>query len=181
MKIVNLSILVGLIIAITACSTINISTDYDLTRDFSNYKTYRWAKKKERDPNDVLSKNIRLRKTIQAAIDKELQKKGFEKITSGKPDFVIIIHGGLKKRVNVYHYGGYWYHPWWGPYGGYTTVSHYREGSLVIDIVDAAEKELSWRGVITGITKYDVNPANLTEDIQNIISIALKDFPPEQY
>jgi len=179
MRLTNFLIPGILILTITACSTVNISSDYDPTQDFSKYKTYRWAKKKERDPNDILSKNIRLRKAIQSAADKILQKKGFEKVISGKPDFVIVIHGGVQQKVNVYHHGGYWYHPWWGPYGGYTTVSHYREGSIVIDIVDTKEKELSWRGIATGITKSDVDPEYLHEDIENVVSKILEDFPPK--
>lgn len=178
MKQFNIAIVIVLL-SFAACSTINVSSDFDPTQDFNKYKTYRWAKKKERNPNDILSKNIRLRKAIQSAVDKVLQKKGFEKVSTGKPDFVVIVNGGVKNKINVYHHGGYWYHPWWGPYGGYTTVSHYREGSLVVDIVDTKEKELSWRGIATGITKYDVDPDFLQEDIDKIVTKVLEDFPPE--
>ncbi len=180
MRVKQLIMLLMLAFVFSSCSTVRVITDFDPLRDFSNYKTYRWAKKKERDPNDILSKNVRLRKTIQAAIDSVLMKKGFEKIDSGTPDFVVIINGGVRHRVNVYYFG-YWYYPWWGPYGGYTTVSHYKEGSLIIDIVDNKDKMLAWRGIATGITGADIDPEYFREDLMRIIEKILKDFPPHSY
>ncbi len=61
MKLTNFIIAVVLTAFLYSCSSLDISTDYDPTQDFSKYKTYRWARIKERDPNDILSKNINVR------------------------------------------------------------------------------------------------------------------------
>jgi hypothetical protein len=178
MKLIN-SILIGLIIILFfACSSLNISTDYDPTQDFSKYKTYRWAKLKERDPGDILSKNPMLRKRVQVAVNKVLKEKGFEELKEGKPDFIIFIHAGIQQRMNVYHHGGYHYGGWWGPYGGYTSVSHYKQGTLVVDIVDTEEKELSWRGIASDIVQSYSDPEELQEELDYVISVMLEDFPP---
>jgi len=116
---VVLSSIIAFII-FTACSSLDITSDYDPSQDFSNYKTYRWAKTKERQKGDLLAKNIQLWKKVQSAVDKSLKKKGFEKLDSGNPDFIVFIHAGVQDRMNVYHHGGYYYGGWWGPYGGYT-------------------------------------------------------------
>jgi Domain of unknown function (DUF4136) len=178
MKFTNLVITVFVIALLYSCSSLNISTDYDPTQDFSKYKTYRWARIKERDPNDVLSKNLMLRKRLQVTIDKVLKEKGYEKLDKGKPDFIIFIHAGVQQKTNVYYHGGYYYGGWWGPYGGYTTVSHYKKGTLVVDIVDTEEKELSWRGIASDVVRSYSDPEELQEDLDYVISIMLEDFPP---
>jgi len=178
MNLPNVIITISLIVLLSSCSSLNISTDYDPTQDFSKYKTYRWARIKERDPNDILSKNLMLRKRIQAAVNKGLIEKGFTKLDKGKPDFIVFIHAGVQQRMNVYHHGGYYYGGWWGPYGGYTSVSHYKQGTLVIDIVDTEEKELSWRGIASDVVKSYADPEALQEELDYIISAMLDDFPP---
>jgi hypothetical protein len=164
---------------VAACSSINVVTDFDQTKDFSEYKTYRWAKAKEENPGDVLSKNSLLRKRFKSAVDKVLSAKGFQKLDEGDPDIVVFIHAGVQPRMNVYHHGPYWYHPWWGPYGGYSSVSYYEQGTLVIDIVDNSEKELSWRGLGSGTVKRFSDPKALQEEIDFTVGKILADFPPK--
>ncbi len=178
MKLTNFIIAVGLIALLSSCSSLNISTDFDPTQDFSKYKTYRWARIKERDPNDILSKNIMLRKRVQVAVNNKLKEKGFTKLDRGKPDFIVFVHAGVQQRMNVYHHGGYYYGGWWGPYGGYTSVSHYKQGTLVVDIVDTNEKELSWRGIASDVVQYYSDPEALQEELDYVIAAMLEDFPP---
>ena len=119
-----------------------------------------------------------LRKRVQLAVDKSLENKGFNKLENGDPDFVLIIHAGAQPRMNVYHHGPYWYNPWWGPYGGYSSVSYYEQGTLVIDIVDVKENELSWRGVATDIVQSYSDPEELQEDLDYLVERILDSFPP---
>ena len=176
MKILLIGVLSVFIIS--GCSSIKVVSDFDPTQDFSEYKTYRWARVKELNPKNVLNKNNLLRKRIQAGVDKVLSKKGFEKLDEGDPDFVVFIHAGVQPRINVYHHSPYWYNPWWGPYGGYTSVSYYEQGTLVIDIVDNSQKELSWRGLGSGTVKGFSDPEELQEEIDFTVSKILEDFPP---
>jgi hypothetical protein len=179
MKLTNLIIAVGLMALLYSCSSLDISTDYDPTQDFSKYKTYRWARIKERDPNDLLTKNLRLRKRVMVAVNKGLKEKGFEKLDRGKPDFIVFVHAGVQQKTNVYYHGGYHYGGWWGPYGGgYSSVSNYKQGTLVFDIVDTDEKELSWRGIASDVVQSYSDPEELQEELDYVISIMLEDFPP---
>ena len=66
-------------------------------------------------------------------------------------------------------------------YGGSTYVSYYEEGSLVIDIVDWQEKELSFRGVATGtLSKSEKTPEESQADIDELVINILSKFPPGQ-
>jgi Domain of unknown function (DUF4136) len=178
MKLANLILTLGLIVLLSSCSSLNISTDYDPTQDFSKYKTYRWARIKERDPNDILSKNINLRKKVQVAVNKVLKERGFTKLDRGKPDFIVFILAGVQQRINVYNYGGYYYGGWGGPYGGYTSMSRYKQGTLIVDIVDTEEMELSWRGIASDVVRSYSDPEELQEELDYVISSMLEDFPP---
>jgi hypothetical protein len=160
-------------------SSINISTDYDPARDFSSYRTYRWAKGKERNPRNMLARNTLLNKRVRFAVDNSLQSKGFQKLETGQPDFIVLVHAGVTEKMQVSHYGG-WYRGWWGPYGGGTTVSHYKEGTLVVDIVDRVEKELAWRGMASGVVRSQSDPESAQEDIQYAIEEILYEFPPRR-
>ena len=143
MKIKPAIISILFLIGFIGCSSLNVTTDYDPSQDFSGYKTYRWATTKELNPNDALAQAPLIKKRVMAGVDKVLQAKGY--VLAGKdvePDFVVMAHAGTKEKMQIYNtgfgygrYGG-WYDPWWGPYGGSTHVSYYEEGSLVLDIVD---------------------------------------------
>jgi len=178
MKLTNFIIAVVLTAFLSSCSSLDISTDFDPTQDFSKYKTYRWARIKERDPNDILSKNLMLRKRVQVAVNNGLKEKGFTKLDRGKPDFIVFVHAGIQQRTNVYYHGGYHYGGWCGPYGSYSSVSHYKQGTLVLDIVDTEEKELSWRGIASDVVQSYSDPEALQEELDYVISIMLEDFPP---
>ena len=95
-----------------------------------------------------------------------MAKKGLKLVESGDFDFVVLAHAGIKERTQIHetggHYGG-WYDPYWGPYGGTTTVSNYEEGTLVIDIVHWEKKELAWRGMGTSILEDIDDPDKVTE------------------
>jgi hypothetical protein len=177
MKITSILISIIILITFSACSSLDITSDYDPSQDFSTYKTYRWAKMKEQHKGDLLAKNIRLWRRVQSAVDKSLQEKGFEKLDRGKPDFIVFIHAGVQQRMDVYQ-SGYRYGGWWGPYGGYTSVSHYKQGTLVIDIVDREEKELSWRSMASDVIRDYSDPQELQEEINYVVTAMLDDFPP---
>ena len=99
-------IFIGLLFS---CSSLTVSSDYDREYDFSKFKTYRWAKADEINPNDELAKYPLVKKRFQDAVDNELQKKGMTKLESGEPDAVVLIHAGAKERMQVTQTGcGCW-------------------------------------------------------------------------
>lgn len=182
MKRLSIIILLGLFsLAVPGCSSMTVRTDYDREQDFSGYKTYHWPDTQDLNPNDVLQQEPLVAKRVMAAVDKVLQEKGFKLVESGEVDFVVFIHAGVEDRMRVTNWGGHyggWYDPWWGAYGGTTTVSYYQEGTLVIDIVDAKERELSWRGMGTDTVGDIQDPDKMQEALDKIVAKIMADFPP---
>ena len=78
-------------------------------------------------------------------------------------------------------YGWGWGGPRWGygyafwPGWGYTTVSTYHEGSIVVDIVDREKEQLVWRGVATRVLG---KKSSSEEKIDQTMGRLMAGFPP---
>ena len=71
-----------------------------------------------------------------------------------------------------------WYNPWWGPYGGHNDVSYYKEGTLVIDIVNAKKMKLIWRGLGATTVKDYKDSKKMEADIDKAVNKIMASFPP---
>ena len=183
MKKFNAVVVLFAMLFLAGCSTLSVVSDYDREFDFSKLRTYRWPEKDEGiRKSDVLVNNPLMYKRVQMAVDKHLQARGYRREEGKQADFVVHAHAGVKKvrsyypRVGVGF--GYRYWPWWGPYGGYTYVSTYEEGSLVLDIISESDKELTWRGVATGVVRSYRTPETMQRDIDKAVEKILVNFPP---
>jgi hypothetical protein len=160
------------VIGNAGCSNIHVDVDYDDQFDFTRYKTYRWITPEEgeadRPPFDPF-----VRKQIKNNINTELEKKGYEHLEFGRPDFLVFYHVASRNRVDI-HYYGYHYGYWWGP--PYATAHRYKEGTLIIDIVDREEKELVWRGY--GTTDFQ-NREEAKYKMPDVVRKILGRFPPK--
>jgi len=162
----------------TACSSISVKTDYNPSVDFSTYKTYRWVDFKKMN-DDQLAKNLLLRNRIIFAVDEELKKKGFILSEADDVDFIIVVHGSKEERMNISNWTGiYRYDPWMGPDGSNVDVSYYEQGTLVIDVVEAKEEDLVWRGLGTSVLKEYSDPESMQKAANEFVSRVLIDFPP---
>lgn len=174
-------------VLLSGCSAFSVVSDYDRKYDFGAFQAYRWPGENEGiRKGDVLLENPLVYKRVQAAVNKQLRTKGYRLGGSKTADFIVYAHAGVKKRKTYHHsfgvsvpFGPYmWYRPWWGPYGGYTYVSYYDEGSLVIDIIDARTKDLVWRGVATRVVRDYRTPEDMQRDINEAVAKILETFPP---
>jgi Domain of unknown function (DUF4136) len=166
---------------ISSCSTIRVQSDYDHSYNFRQYGSYRVASDSELNLRDALKRNPLVYKRVLDAINKDLQAKGFILKRTGQADFVVVAHAGVKEKMRLeqYNAAGYgWYHPWWGPYGGYTNISYYKEGTLVLDIVDFKNKELAWRGTGTDVIRNYSSGNDMQKDIDDAVTKILANFPP---
>jgi hypothetical protein len=171
------------VIAITSCGpSLKVTTDYDKNANFSQYKTF--AIYHAEQLNESISQLNQTR--ILNAIRSEMVKKGFQETTSG-PDLLVNPVAIFKDRVSVssntnyYGYGGTYRPYYWGGgmgVSGSTTydVQHYKDGSLIIDIVDANTKNLVWQGI--GNREIDGPIKDPDTRIPQSIATIMAEFPP---
>jgi hypothetical protein len=53
------------------------------------------------------------------------------------------------------------------------------QGSLLIEMVNAASQQLAWRATLKGLVKNLGNPAKQEQRINEVIQKAFKEYPPE--
>ncbi len=156
-----------------SCNPLTIKADYDVDVNFSEYKTYHWVKvKKSRSTKSSINMNPFIIKRIRKMVEANLMTKGLNSIESKKnSDLLLALYFHNKNKVNVSHVG-YGYGPW---YRSGVVVNEYKEGTMVIDFVDAEKRELIWRGIASGIAHKDDYS---DEDVEYIVGRILKQFPP---
>lgn len=166
--------------AIACSSPLKVITDYDSKADFSQYKSFSFFELEDKGPG--LSE-LNQQRIINATKD-ELIKKGFIEDQTN-PQLLVNVTAIVNEKKQVtansyYNYGGY-YRPYrWGPtyVGGSTVYNVYdlKEGSLIIDILDASSKHLLWQG--TGNKEIDTGLKKPETEIPLFINKILSDFPP---
>jgi hypothetical protein len=159
---------------LTGCSSLSVNSDWDQKADFSQYQTYS-VMKPQSPASDLVERRI------VDAIRVHLNERGFTEDETN-PDMIVAPHVNVKDRVDVqtYNYGypyagyGYGYYPYW--HGGTdVAVSEYQEGTLVLDIVDGADREMVWRGWGTKIIDDKSGDAF---EIQKVVDKILEQYPP---
>lgn len=163
-----------------ACSSYTVMYDYDRQENFTQYKSFDFLPL----PEDIRQQSNELViKRVQTAVIRELAAKGLKHATSN-PDILIAIHTEAKDRFNVtnwgYHYAPYDYY-WRGYgywYGGGIDVYEYEEGTLILDMVRADEKEMIWRGAATKALPYNPTPDKIDQIVNEAVARILENFPP---
>lgn len=188
----------ALILGLAACTSIQTSTNFnpESTQAFKTYRTYAWLPMKEaKTQEDSHIYNPIIQARVQRSVDRELAARGFQRAAPGqKPDFKMGWHGAVDEKVavdTVDSYYGYawdpWYDPFYGPiaFGGAgfpgddVVAREYREGTLVLDVVDAGSNKLVWRGTAQAQLSEHMSAAKSQRLIDRSVDKLLKDFPPE--
>ena len=110
------------------------------------------------------------------AIDDQLSAKGLQK-TDANSDLSVTYHGESTTMLVLDQVG---YYDGWYRYGGIgvSTVRarSYEQGTLVVDLVDAEQNRLVWRGVATDTVAG--SPDAQTKQIETAIRQMFRRYPP---
>ena len=103
-----------------ACSSYNVTYDYDVTASYGRYKTFDYytSKKGTGGTTSLMDKRVR------AAVEKELRAKGFSMETKADPDFLVTYYPIVQERKvrSTVHVGWGWgYRPFRGGIGTSST------------------------------------------------------------
>ena len=177
----RLALIIVVIMASSCESSLKVSSDFDKSINFGQYKTF--AIYHDAKSSDAISQLNQDR--IVNAIRSEMTKKGFTEAASS-PDLFVNSVAILKDKTSVtantnyYGYGGYYRPYYWGSGMSSSTTSydvqHYKDGSLIIDVVDAKTQKLVWQGV--GNKEIDGPIKDPDKKIPDAIASIMKDFPP---
>ena len=132
-------------IALAACATTNVRSFVERGIDVGQYRTYSFAPAAEQATGDPrLDNNQFFQERIEAAVERHLNTRGFEKTTAEASDLSIHYYASVAQLVNPN-----------GVDRPYATCDDcepyvYDAGTIVIDLVDARTHRLVWRGWAEG-------------------------------
>ena len=169
--------------------------------DFKNYKTFAWFHTKDTAYTKMAEK-AKVEKALAYAVRQQLESRGMVMDTVN-PDCLFTYALVLNQTYQVgqgapdvytpqYNtgpapgqYNMYYYQPYNQPqayiydansYGGSLQVTTFRDGSLVIDMIDRKENKIIWRTSAQG--KVDEKAAKgVRPTINEIVPIMFKKFP----
>jgi len=166
----------------TTAARVGVTNDFDHAVNFRAFKTWAWYPQQPKDAEGGPAKGYEsfLDKRMRAAVSAELTAKGLTEVeVTAAPDIYVAYSARVedKQQVSPYYNGlgspyGYGY----GGYRGYSPVTQYKAGTVVIDIVDAHRKELAWRG--TGQAQVNQNTIDEVET-HRIVTGILSTYPPQ--
>jgi hypothetical protein len=176
----------------SACTSYDYYTAAINKTNLSNYHTFAWMPSGNAD-----SKNTDLADAkIKDAATITLVSKGLQ-LSRRNPDLVVTYSRTVERgsRTNYYspdYYGGYYggFYPGWGfgygygwgyrpyyyaygapfaYYGGltYAEKEHYKEGTIIIDLIDTRTRRIVWRGF--GVGEVHRNPQKNIDDLPKVV------------
>jgi hypothetical protein len=164
---------------LAACSSYNVTYDYDVTASYGRFKTFDYytSKKGTGGTTSLMDKRVR------AAVEQELRAKGFAMETQADPDFLVTYYPIVKNRkvrTTVRSGWGWGYRPFYGGGGVATSsVRNYKEGTIVIEIVDFKSNQMIWQGAANGALTGLDNPEDANEVVSKAVRDILAKFPPK--
>jgi hypothetical protein len=155
-----------------------IKVEYDKNVDYSKFKTFAWGH------HDAVSRPT-LALVIASAIQEELTKRGLRRVESN-PDVFIQMYGSIDSEMSVNYfdplYSGMGGIPsfdsgfvMWGAMPGGTNVVTVHKGQLVVDVIDASQKKLAWRGMATD--KLSDKPEKLLQQVNTAVEKMFRQYP----
>jgi len=166
--------------------------------DFKNYKTYAWLHTNDTAYTKLASKQ-KVESALSAAVIQQLSKRGMV-LDTVKPDclftYTLVLNktyevgqepppvyapqsnaGALPGQYNMYYYvpnSTAYYNP--DLYQGSMKVTTFRDGSLVIDMIDTKENKIIWRSSAQGKVN-EKDRQGIRPTIDQVVPAMFKKFP----
>src|SRR5215510_179318 len=142
----------------------HVTTDSDPAAPFATYKTYAWT------PGTASAISL-TEQRIHDGVNAQLKGKGMTQVDSNSNVFVAThVTTHTVPQIIADGFGP------WGFGGGMATVQTYTEGSLIVDLYDAATRKMVWRGVATSTVSN--NPEKTPEKIDKALRKMFGRYPP---
>ncbi len=172
------------LLALGGCASApELRVNLDRATDFAKYRSFGFVSPLGTDRGDIQSL---VSQSLIAATQRELEARGLRLDTSA-PQLLINFNAAMSDKLRVAStpastgylgrgYYGYRSYSAWPLYADQTIVSQYTEGTLNIDVIDAARKQLVWEAVVTNsVTQRDLNDVSAALNLA--VTTAFARFP----
>ena len=147
------------VIALVACASApDIQTTFDFQADLAKYRTFAFVQGDPKANGAITDQQVRGR--LEQLIANQLKARGYAQAAEGQTaDLAVHFAGHMTPKQQVFMAG----RP--GPYdygwgraqaGGYESMD-YRQGTLIIDLVDLPRGQLLWRTRISELSLIHIS------------------------
>ena len=172
------------------CTSMHVSSDYDAGVNFAALHSYDWLPSpniKSGDPK--IQYGSLTEALVKTLVEEQLARKDYVR-DAGQPDFLVTYHVAVEDKVSVTYINElYGYGPGWGTgyrrnirHHGYpgtvAMVSEYQQGTLLLDVVKADNKQLIWRGTATDEVYPELDQDTRERRLRKAVQKILAQFPP---
>lgn len=172
------------LVLLTGCATgPTVRSDAAANTNFSAYKSFGFM---AQQPTDNAEYTTLVTQHFKDAISAEMTALGYQ-YTEANPDLLVNFNSNVETRTDVrstptvsVQYGYYNYRR--GIYAGFPLYANdidtvrYKYGTVNIDVVDAAKKQLVWEGIAEGTLKRtDLNEPK--QAIANVVQLIFQQYP----
>ena len=144
-----------------------VSVNYNHSQSFSQFHTYAWG---SNNANKI--QNSILAQVAVQDIDSALQGKGLQKVEeSAKPDLLVTANGGMKEQTSYSAMGMR------GIGGGMGSITPEQNviGTMIVDLYDAKNQSLVWRGMAQNSLNNNGNKNQ--QMVQKAVAKMFKQWP----
>ncbi|WP_310388225.1 DUF4136 domain-containing protein [Roseateles sp.] len=177
-----LTLAVGSVSLSGCASGPQVQVEMDRSADFSQYKTFAFVSPLGTDRSGY---QTLVSGQLKASAQRELEARGL-RFDAAAPQLLINFNASLNEKlraspgssygIGYYGYRGGLYAPW-PYYRDMNSVSQYTEGTLNIDVVDAARKQMVWESVVTGSVPEHLSAGQAEAAINRALAAAFVKFP----
>jgi hypothetical protein len=168
---------------LSSCSRVQVSQDYRIGTNFSQYHTFQWKTSDSPTSDDIRVNNPLLHERFRQAIENRLSASGY--VLQSRADFLVNYSYSIQSRLESEPYGtnvgfGFGRQYRYGEigFGNGVSVTQYDVGILAIDIYDALNGTLLWRGTGSEIVRTHSTPEETTAFVYRMVDSILAQFPP---
>ena len=177
MKLIG-ALLVALIAGCATTDAPDMRVDYDRSADFSVYRTFGFPKETGTDRGGY---STLITSYFKNSVSTAMEARGY-KYSEENPDLLVNFYMNTRDRSELRPDLGAGYYGYRdGLYGGWPMYQqnrtfNYQIGTINLDIVDAAKKQLIWEGVSEGIVTEE-SLANPKVKVNAVVTELMRRYP----
>ena len=170
------AVLAGLVSLFAACSpSLSVRTGWDPHADFASYRTWTWKA-------DGSAEDVALERQSRSVIAEELARHGIEEVADPeRADLWCVVHARVSSRTRLAGESewGYGMGPYGGGWGYDDTVEHeVPVGTMVIDLVDRARKQVVWSARANDVIRADRSDEQREQKLAAVVRQMFAAYPP---
>lgn len=172
------SILILLSLLGNACSPIiNVYSEEEPGINLRKYRSYDWLDNKVVESDNVMYFLAgKTEAQIEGSIEQQMSRFGYKKCNQN-PDLLLHYHV-IVKNFEMYYQDWWCEDETWNKYGRCQRMraTSYKEGTLIVDMIDAQTGNQVWRGVAIGVLDQ-IPPEDVQVNIDRAVKAIFKKFP----